>query len=701
MSSAFIQGFSPVLPILLLIATWLICITIAWWSYQYITSISLWKKVALIGLRGSTLTILILLLFNPFLQYENVEIEKPSIFVYLDDSQSVDVNRGEYQGLDSYNQTIEEISNSVDPAYDYRYFLFDGDVTEGKEVNAEGSSTNLQRVIEHNSEYDSDAVAFVIVSDGIYTRGRIPIFSAQSLSTPIFTIPIGDTTEVQDVRLSNVDFNQIAYTNTSETIRINVEQDGYSDESVTVDLAEEGEPVGSENITFADISSSHTIDFTLEFDEPGFFEYEVNIPGLTDEFTLQNNTETFKIEVLDDKTQILSLAFEVHPDVAAVRRVMASDQQNEVTQSAQLRDGVFTGTNPIDIDQEFDLIVLHGLPSQQGALTDWLDENSSVPIVVIQTPNSYQYSEESSYFPHSIRSSGTVLDLHMTMEAERFSHPLLEFEEPDFRRFPTLKSWRSNYELSPLASTLLGAEYQRTETDIPILVTESDTDKRHVLVNAFGWHRFEISANEIVNEFFENLFTNIISWTATSPDDRNLVLEPAQSSFTENEPVLIRGKLVNERGEPESDATIELQFKNGSNDDQSFRMRTVGNGNFEVELGSFPQGLYEITGTAVKGDRQIGQAETIFNISQSSLEFVNTKRNDPLLMQLAARTNGLFLSDNNLEPMFNLLEQRGDNEAIERVEERIEYISDLPFWFFIALMFLSAEWILRRTVSLP
>lgn len=700
MSSAFIQGFSPVLPVLLLIATWLICITLAWWSYQYITSISLWKKITLIGLRGSTLTILILLLFNPFLQYENVEIEKPSIFVYLDDSQSVDVNRGEYQGLDSYNQTIEEIFNSEDPAYNYRYYLFDGDVTEGKEINAEGSSTNLQRVIDHNSEYDSDAVAFIIVSDGIYTRGRNPIFSAQSLSTPIFTIPVGDTTEVQDVRISNVDFNQIAYTNTSETIRINVEQDSYSDESVTVDLIEDGEPVGSEIITFTETSSSHTIDFTLEFDEPGFFEYEVNIPGLPDEFTLQNNTETFTIEVLDDKTQILSLAFEVHPDVGAIRRIMASDQQNEVTQSTQLLDGVFTGTNPIDTDQDFDLIVLHGLPSQQGALTNWLDENSSIPIVVIQTPNSYQYSEESSYFPHSIRSSGTVLDIHMTMEAERFSHPLLEFDEPDFRRFPTLKSWRSNYELSPLATTLLGAEYQRTETDIPILVTESDTDKRHVLVNAFGWHRFEISANETVNEFFESLFTNIISWAATSPDERNLVLEPAQSSFTENDPVLIRGTLVNERGEPESDATIGLQFKNGSND-QSYRMRSVGNGNFEVELGSFPQGLYEITGTAVKGDRQIGQAETIFNVSQSSLEFVNTKRNDPLLMQLAARTNGLFLSDNTFTPMFDLLEQRGDNEAIERVEERIEYISDLPFWFFIALMFLSAEWILRRTVSLP
>lgn len=702
MSSAFIQGFSPVLPIFLLIVIWLACISLAWWSYQYITSIKIWKKVVLIGLRGSTFTILILLLFNPFLQYQNIEIEKPSIFFYLDNSQSVDVTRGDYQGLDSYNLTLEAIRNSVNDIYDYRYFLFDSDISEGNEVNAEGSSTNLQRVIEHISENETEAVAFVMLSDGIYTRGRNPIFSAQSLSSPIFTIPVGDTIEVQDVRISNIDFNHIAYTNTSETIRVNIEQVGYSGETANVTLLKDGDSLSSQHVNLSEVSSSHIIDFTLEFEEPGFYEYELTIPGLPDEFTLQNNRETFTIEVLDNKTRILSLAFEVHPDVSAIRRVMASDQQNEVTQSTQLREGAFAGPNPVDTEQEYDLIVLHGLPAQQGALTDWLNANKSVPVVVIISPNMYQNSDESSYFPHSISSSGSFLDIHIIMEAERFSHPLLEFDEPDFRRFPTIKSWRSNYNLSPLSNTLLAAEYQRMETNIPILVTESDTERRHVFVNAFGWYRFEKSANEDANDFFTDLFTNIISWAATSPDDRNLILEPAQSSFTENDPVLIRGTLVNERGEPEPDAVIELQFiNNDEENDQSYRMRSTGNGNYEVELGSFPQGIYEISGMAKKGDRQIGKAETMFNVNQSTLEFVNTKRNDQLLTQLSARTDGLFLLDNSLEPMFDLLEQRESNKPIERIDEQIEYINDLPFWFFIALLFLSAEWILRRTVSLP
>lgn len=702
MTSAFIQGFSPVLPILLLIVTWLICISLAWWSYQYISSIIPWKKAALIGLRGSTLTLLILLLFNPFLQDQNIEIERPSILFYFDNSQSVDINRGEYRGLDTYNEIIEEVKNTTDSNFDYRYFLFDGNINEGSEITADGSTTHIQQVIEHIAENETDVAAVVMISDGIYTRGRNPIFSAQSLSTPIFTIPIGDTTEVRDVRISNVDFNQIAYTNTTETIRVHIEQDGFTGETIDVQLQVDGELSESKNINFTETSSSHRLDFTVEFENPGFYKYEIIVPGLQDEFTLQNNTETFTIEVLDNKTQILSLAFEIHPDVSAIRRVMASDQQNEVTQSTQLREGIYTGVNPLETVDDFDLIVLHGLPDLQSSLTEWLETNNSIPIVIIQSPNSYQNSVESTFFPHLVGTTGTIMDIHMTLDEERFSHPLLEFDEPDFRRFPTLKSKRTNYQLSPLSTTLIGAEYRRTETVIPIVVTESDTERRHVFVNAFGWHRFEKSTNETVKAFFTDFFTNIISWAATSPDDQSFVLEPAQSSFTENDPVLIRGTLVNERGDSESDAVIELQILDDvDGNDQSYRMRSIGNGNYEVDLGSFPEGLYEIVGLAEINNRQMGQANAVFSVRQSTLEFVNTKRNDQLLMQLAERTNGLFLSDTSLDLMFSLLDQRDLNEPIERIEEQIKYMTDLPFWFFLALLFLSAEWILRRTVSLP
>jgi hypothetical protein len=78
----------------------------------------------------------------------------------------------------------------------------------------------------------------------------------------------------------------------------------------------------SEQITFHESISNHLLLFTDQHTDPGFYEYQINIPGLDDEFTLQNNREQFTVEVLDEKTRIVSLAFEIHPDVGAFRRLM-------------------------------------------------------------------------------------------------------------------------------------------------------------------------------------------------------------------------------------------------------------------------------------------------------------------------------------------------------------------------------------------
>lgn len=705
MISLFIQGFSPVLPAILLIIILAFSIALSWWSYQYLTSIPLWKKTGLITLRASALTILLLLLFNPFLQITETEIQNPEIYIYLDDSQSVDITRGEYNGLESYQEILSSLESNLDDNFEYTFHLFDNEVREGSEVEALGTATNIQTAVEHIADNQNDMVSAILISDGIYTRGRNPIFTAQNQSTPIFTIPIGDTTDVRDVLISDVGFNSTAYLDTRETIRVEIQQSGYPNEVASVDLYRNGELYDEREVEFIEETSSHEVQFDVEYDEEGVVQYEVDIPGLPEEFTLQNNTETFAVDVLDARTNILSLAFEVHPDVASIRRLIASDRQNELTSTNFIRDGVYTNIDPTTEGEDYDLIVLHGLPSQNDPITAWLNEQDETPMVLFQTPAGYQQMDQAEVldaFPHSVSTTGSILDVHLNLVSDRASHPILEFTAIDFRRFPTVKTMQTDYSLSALAESHIMAEYQRNETDIPIVVTELDVDRRSVFINAFGWFRYATSANEEVNNFYNEFFTNVISWASTSPDEDNLTIQPADDSFTENENIVIRGNLVNERGEPEPDALIELELELQEEEEtQQFRMNSIGNGEYEVDLGTFPEGFYRVRAEATKGDRTIGGAETSFNVGQSTLEFMNTRRNDQLLTQLSARTGGLFLSDHQLGAMYDLLSERGLNEQIERIHQENRYLYSMPFWFFIVIVLLSAEWILRRTISLP
>ncbi|WP_340103112.1 hypothetical protein [Rhodohalobacter sp. 8-1] len=712
MTTLFFQGFNPIIPILAGLILLIVCFTTAWWSYSYLSTVAPWKKWSLIAIRDSVFFILVVLLLNPFFIDRNVETSSPQINVYLDNTQSLTVERGNYSGLESYRSVVNELTSQIDDRYDVNFHLFDTAVNDGREISGNGTVTNLQSVVDHQIENQDQTVANLLFSDGIYTQGRNPVFSAQNLGTPLFTVPIGDTTDVQDIVISDVEYNEQSYTNTEQSFRVNVNQDGFEGSTITVQFLKDGELAQSEQITFSESISNHLLLFTDQHTEPGFYEYEINIPGLDKEFTLQNNREEFTVEVLDEKTRIASLAFEIHPDVGAFRRLIATDQQNELISGTRLSNGAMMGEDLTSLDTPPDLIVLHGLPDSNDPLLDWLQQQNEVPVIYFMLPATRQYHQrldDANFLVYSIENSRqNIIDIHLLQEREPYSHPLLEFSPQEFRRFPTLKTYRSEAGSSALAEILFTGEFQRTETDIPIILTESGGVRRLAGINAFGWHRFNLTANETVSRFYTTFFTDLLSWAATPPNQQNLSINTIKPTFTETENIEIQASLVNERQQPETDAVInvtvipaDVEADDLESDPQRFVMRHTRNGEYRVNIGNLPRGNYQVTGNATKADRQIGEDQARFSVSQSRVEFINTERDDQLLQQLALRTGGIFLGDYSASPMLQFLEENNLDQVVETATQETRYFSNSPLWFVFVILLLTGEWLIRRSLSLP
>ena len=343
----------------------------------------------------------------------------------------------------------------------------------------------------------------------------------------------------------------------------------------------DGELLQSEQIIFGEALSNHLLLFTDEHTDPGFYQYEINIPGFDGEFTLQNNREQFTVEVLDDKTRIVSLAFEIHPDVGALRRLIATDQQNELISATRLSRGQSIGADVTGLDSPPDLIVLHGLPDPDDPLLDWIENQNGAGCLFYAAGNL-----GGPICRLTVRHFSTIqliscvintIDVHLLQEREPFSHPLLEFSPQEFSRFPTVSTYRSEVQSSALADILFTGEFQRTETDIPIIITQSGGLRRLAGVNAFGWHRFDRTANETVSTFYTTFFTDLLSWAATSPNQKNLAIDPIKSTFTETEDIEIRASLVNERQQPETDAVIEVSVAPAENGENICRYTTLCN----------------------------------------------------------------------------------------------------------------------------
>jgi hypothetical protein len=430
---------------------------------------------------------------------------------------------------------------------------------------------------------------------------------------------------------------------------------------------------------------------------------------IENEFTTDNNSYSFTQDVLDDKTRIHSIAFEIHPDVAAIRHQIATDIQNELIQSTWLGGEQFSGTDPFSaefIQEDIDLFILHGEPPGGSAIArrmvNLIDQK---PVVMFSLPSSFNGTNSFNELKTiTQQTTGPAIEVRPVRTSSDLSHPLLELTIPPERSLPALRSHQGEYSLSPAGQTLIRANFQGTETNIPILVSDEGANRRLATVNAYGWYQYRLSRQEEPVQFFSNMIDNLVSWSSTSPDRRTLTIEPLKSNYTENETIQLRGTLINERGEPELNGLVDVKILDIGSEAElsSFRMSHTGSGNYIADIGTLPSGTYRAEATAVSNNRDLGSDEARISVGQSNVEIINTQRDDATLRSIALNSGGLFLDDLNFDRFNSFLEDQNLYESVEEITVTQSYLREYStIWFALVILFLTAEWILRRSLSLP
>lgn len=705
MTGSGFQAFLPVIPVSIIILLLFISAGISWWSYTYLSQVKPVKKYGLIGLRSASLFILLMLLLNPLFIEESTWEEKPVVLVYLDNSESTGIERGSYSGLTDYRRITGEFDFENRDGLKLMFYHFNGDVVNSGSANTEasGSSTNLDKVFKHQLEQAPDAVAAIVFSDGLITQGQEPYFSAQNSTIPFYTVPVGDTATAKDIALSDLESLKNAYTNSTFKINSIIQQEGYRDKNITVELLEDGVVIDTRRVSFTDTISSHEIDFDLFYEEAGIRNYEIRVPPFEDELMEKNNSVFFSVTVEDGKTEIWHLAYEIHPDVGAVRDIIARDQSFDISAYTWISSGKFLEGDPGNSESEPDLLVIHGLPDDERSI-DWLLEKmEQYSSIFIVTPGSYDKLNQMQGMLFDISNPQSFIAVSPELKDSEF-HPVFDIDGIQALRLPPLQTLFGNYEISPVQQVLGMVLFQNQQTDIPYLLTEETGNTRKLLLNVFDWYKYSQSNNSDIKNFTDRFFTNIVSWTSAPPGQSNLQISTLRSSYNENEEITIRAALQNESGQPETNGLIEVKIEDTESADVSntFTMQHQQNGNYRVNAGTLPSGRYQYTATARIGERVIEDKSGAFSVSSSTRELLNTKRNDQRLRQLANITGGKFLSESPFsDGFFSDINDKNLIQTVEKTSRDLFYLHQFYYWFFVVMITLSAEWILRRTVSLP
>lgn len=701
------QGFQSSLPVWSYLLIFISTLLLAWWSYKDITGIRASYRYLLISLRSTVFFILLVLLVNPFIKTETPYSEDPTILVMLDNSASTSIQKSSYQGTKSYRQLISELEFQSYPSVNFNFFSV-GSTTEATALDSlsfDAEQTNLSNVIQSIKANQADANAALLISDGIYTQGQTPVFESENVNIPIFTIGLGDTTSQKDILVQSVSTNNEGYLNTEQPVSVSVTSNGFAGESFQVQLHSRDQVLSTQTITPDLETTTQELTFDLRLEEEGLRQYEIVIPKLEEEWTGDNNTQRFSVDVKDSKQQILSLAFEVHPDVKYLRSLLLEDENTELTKRTWVNGNRFI-EGPLDTHADsVDLIVVHGYP-ESGLSADIekrlnnLAEN--VPMIIAATPlyAPQEFEREVFSLPVSVTGNLNYSPVRLSPHEPSASHPIMELPELQYDQLPHLSAPVKNIDTAPGATKLLNSIFEGQHTQKPILVVQEIGNRRTALLTSFGWFRFNQNTNPEVRIFGRELLLNIISWTATNPDNQLLEVEPAQTTFNGSENVVIDAYLTNERGQAESEATVGLSIS-GDDEESFYSMNNRGSGRYSIDLGPMPEGIYSFEATAEKGSRELDSRNGEFAVARSNTELINTVRNDQLLQQVADRSGGNYVPYDSISDFWNSLIERELLEQNEEFHTTLLYPYQHVGWFILVVLLLSAEWIFRKYLSLP
>lgn len=700
------QGLNPLFPAWLLILVLLVAIVVTIVTYRPYKSISGKQKIYLIGLRVSAFLILILLLSNPvIIQSVKVEI-KPQVAILIDNSASISIEKGNWSGKESMNKVLSEKILRTYDDFNYTLFEFSSTLTEVsdlEEFTFDDGSTDIDKVISEiqaNDEFNQ----VILFSDGISTRGRDPSFSGLNSRIPITTIAVGDTSYQRDLVLVNVDYPPVAYVNSVLRITATVRNEGFQKEIVQVGLCQNNRLLDIKPLSFDEARSTHQITFDIEIDNEGQQQYEIKVSSLPEEWNLENNSRTISIDVQDDRVRVLYLAFEVHPDVGAFKNVLFENPAIYLEERTWIEGTRFIeGTLP-QISDTMDVVIVHGYPEAAS-------QELSLQIREIITNNSFLFvltpGASINRFK-SIISTGSLFDysenrtsraIQLLPSSTTAGHVITDIDEIDWGRSPVVSSSVAISEIDQRNQIILDGFNRSNGQSQPALFVTQNGNYRNSFILFSGLYNWFL-AEDPYKLTMDNLLTNTVTWTATDNLADLFGISTSEVEYSLSDEILFSAWVKNESGQPENAASISVDVINESDERSTFTLTPSGVGNYSLSIPTLPIGNYRYEAVATKEQSQLGEKSGFFSIGRSSVEYVETRRNDNVLNAIANNSGGEFYVYDEMPDLSSIV--KGENKIIaEQTVRQAKMINRNPIWFILLIIIVGFEWYLRKKILLP
>lgn len=673
--------------------------------YKYtLPQTSVFLRIILITTRSLVLVLLLLLIFEPTLIVNNEDEEKPVVPIFIDNSSS----------MSNFNSSIaDEVFDIIDAQTSsnntqYKFFSFDSRVDE---INKDSvrllrynrGITNFEEVFNHLSNSDDYITSAVIISDGIINDGSSSIYQAENLDFPVYTIGIGDTSEISDIYVSSILNNRFIYKQTPTVVATEISNENLADENVTVTFLENNKRIDSQEIKLSE-SGINRVTFEYLPKESGKQKLTIQVSQLDNEHNFENNVRSTFIDVLENKLNILVISGSPSADFKAVYNSLNQVDEYEVNKFIQINESDFLGNNFAAKLDSAQVLVLINFP--YGNTNDEIIQKVLRKISIDKTPffnllgadlSLLSLNKINNLLPFTQGQSFGEVFLAEPIFSEQNSN-FISGKLEDFSSklvFPPVFYPNGNFNIKPGIQVIASTKVNNIQTDMPMILSQNDALLRSITFigsNFWKW-RFKSEINK--KNVFDQLVYNSIQWLRVSDRQRKFFVEPNKDIYAQGETVEFVGELYDDKLEPINNASVAIQINSGENSIPA-ELINEGNGIYRGEVNISSQGDFTFSAVALVNGMKINETSGKFNIGEVDLEKLQTVMQKNYLKMIASLTGGNYTYISDSKNQFNKIETFNRNKTKVSVSSITYDPLSLETILVLLILLLSLEWFVRK-----
>lgn len=742
----FEQGefaFNPFWPPVLVVAVGLLAAASGVWAYLRVPhAVSRPAQAVLLGLRLATVLALVACLSRPVLILRAIQPQRNLLAVLVDDSRSMAIRDVDSTARGAFVATAFKLGatlrSKLGDRFALRFFRFSAAAertSQPDQLTYAGTRSEIGQALAQVADELAGlpASGIVLVTDGADTSSK-PIADTlraiRAKGLPVFTVGVGRERFPRDIQIGRVEPPARVLKGTTLVAEVLVDQTGFAGARVPLVVEDEGQRIGSQEVTLSAEGEPTPVRVQFTLAEAGPRLLRFLIPPLDGEQVSENNAREALVVVEDRREKLLYVEGEPRYEMKFLRRAVAADRNLQVVTLQRTAERKFLR---LDIDEPMDLA--GGFPKTREELFAYRGLLLGSIEAAAFTPDQLQMIAEFV----SLRGGGLLalggrrafseggyagtpvadaLPVHLAPEPapEGFVVPIrvrptrlgerhvvtriAETEQTSLERWatmPELTVVNLLGESKPGAAVLLSGTSASRAGQVALAYHRFGAGRAIAFPVQDSW-LWQMHADMPVEDLtHETLWRRLLRWVIEAVPDQ-VEVRTAHDSVEPGDTVEVAA-VVRDAGFLEvNDASVRATVlsPSGRTSKLPLTVDLTAAGEYRGTITTTEPGLYEVRVEAVRGGERLGGKAAYVRAAPSAGESFDAVMRASLLRRIADETGGRFYTADTAASLPDDITYLG--KGVTAVEEKDLW--DMPAVLLLLIVLVGSEWVIRRRQGL-